>query len=165
MHTTTETIADRVASLRNWARGNYGTEACIEVLAFSCGGYWLVDRADFVAEVVHEADISGRVWFDLEAAARFADTDRRGSDGQRRILQLAVSMASGYKVSLDDTLRSLDAFNTTLVLEAVAHSMGWHQIGYSTAIGGTFTATAPANDLDRVMDLLIAEFNGEEVAF
>jgi hypothetical protein len=46
------------------------------------------------------------------------------SGGERRILQLAASLAGGIPVSLRDTVTGLDNDNTARLLTAIRHAAG-----------------------------------------
>ena len=46
------------------------------------------------------------------------------SGGERRILQLAASLADGTPVSLRDTVTGLDDHNTARLLTAIRHATG-----------------------------------------
>jgi ABC-type cobalamin/Fe3+-siderophores transport system ATPase subunit len=47
------------------------------------------------------------------------------SGGERRILQLAASLAAGTPVSLRDTVTGLDQDNTARLLTAIQRAAGW----------------------------------------
>jgi hypothetical protein len=49
------------------------------------------------------------------------------SGGERRILQLSVSLAAGVPVDLRDAVAGLDDHNTDLLLTAIRHASGKRQ--------------------------------------
>jgi hypothetical protein len=115
------TAALRTA-LRACAAGYYPSEAAAELL-ISHGGF--LDRHDF-AGLVHAGTsitdgITPMAWIDWDAAI----TARLPlSSGERRILQLAASIASGIPASLRDTIPGLDHRNLELVITAIQHAAG-----------------------------------------
>ena len=52
------------------------------------------------------------------------------SGGERRLLALADSLASGHPVDLADTVTGLDDWNAHVVVDAIAHATGVHHWGY-----------------------------------
>jgi alpha-D-ribose 1-methylphosphonate 5-triphosphate synthase subunit PhnL len=52
------------------------------------------------------------------------------SGGERRLLEIADSLASGHPVNLADTLTGLDPANSQTVVDAVAHATGVQRWGY-----------------------------------
>ena len=155
-------IADELADdLRGWAAGSYGLEACVEVLIRAAGGYW-INRGDFLDTALCELP-DGRRGLDLDQAAAFARSSHGASGGERRLLDLAISFGSDdHQISLNRTLDGLDAANTTIVLEAVARSLGWHeQPFYHTIVGGTFEAEAPVSEFESRIRSLLDEGNDQ----
>lgn len=133
MATPTKHSGALVDELRGWASGDYGLEAAVDLLAAS--RVWL-HRDDFRAACVrataaHLVDSLGlaRWWLDFEKAAQVADRGTLpASDSERQVLALAASLA-GYPSSrpLHDLVTGLDTGNLALVLDAVAHTAGWHE--------------------------------------
>jgi hypothetical protein len=114
-------------ALRACARGIHPLEAGTGLL-IDCGS-WL-HREDFTSRFITvDTSIS-------DGATLLASTDweaaitalRAGelpsSSGERRMLLLAASIASGTPVSLNDTLTGIDRRNASLVVSAVAHAAG-----------------------------------------
>lgn len=61
---------------------------------------------------------------DWDAAITALSTGGLPCSGERRILQLAASLAGGVPVSLRDTVTGLDHDNTARLLTAVRHAAG-----------------------------------------
>lgn len=104
--------ADRADGLRAWARGLLPLEAAVELLVCSHGGR-LLDGPWIRRD-------EGGPWFD----AALVDGGAVLSGGERRVLDIAVSLAGGPPVSLDDVLTGLDGPTLDLVLAALAHAGG-----------------------------------------
>lgn len=96
---------------RDWARGNYPTEAGVELLARSG---LLYERAPWLRE--------GRV--DVET---LLDESGVLSGGEQRIVRIAASLLGGPPVNLADNLPGLDRRGVNLVLAALAHAAGSHE--------------------------------------
>ncbi len=123
--TTDLPAADLPAALRAHARGLLACEAAVELLlAHRC---WPC-RSDFAAGFVHRCPGSHGAGLALVdwAAAAGAVTDGRlpCSGGERRILQVAASLAEGVPVDLREALTGLDEGNLDLVAAAVRHAGG-----------------------------------------
>lgn len=124
------------AELRAWAAGSYSDEAAVDLLI----GHrvWLA-RRDFRRACL--AAEGGYVWFDADLAARIADGDETvglpASSSELRVLAIAAHLA-GYRGnrSLGDLLTGLDVGNVRLVLDAVAHTAGWHEQGLTHTVTG-----------------------------
>jgi hypothetical protein len=120
-----EEIAD---VLRACATGIRHLEAGVSLL-IDCG-CWL-RREDFTGRFVttdaSPGDRTLMASIDWEAATTALDMGQLPcSSGERRVLQLAASIAGGIPVSLSDTLTGIDTRNAALVTQAVAHAAG-HQ--------------------------------------
>ncbi len=104
--------------LRVWAQGLYGVEAAVELLI--AHRHWL-SRADWAAA---------------------ADFQGPATPGDRSILWLACSLADGPElpVALGHEISTLEAEDVILVLNAIAHTAGWHDFGISTRVTGVFEA-------------------------
>ena len=110
------------AALRASAAGLYPDEAGTELL-ISHGGF--LHRRDFAAFVHTGTSISDgtspMAWIDWDAAI----TARLPlSGGERRILQLAASIAGGTPVALREAIPGLDTRNLQLVITALQHAAG-----------------------------------------
>jgi hypothetical protein len=104
------------AALRARAAGLYPDEAGTELL-IGHGG--LLDRDDFSAFM--HAGTTPMAWIDRDAATA---AQLPLSGGERRILQLAASIAGGIPASLRDTIPGLDDRNLQLVITAILHAAG-----------------------------------------
>ncbi|TRW44387.1 hypothetical protein [Georgenia yuyongxinii] len=113
---------DVIDGLRQWARGDYGTEAAVELLVRADGGRWGAPARPWIRL---SDDGDGRWWVDWDALA----TEGAGgpfSGGERRYLAIAASIGDGHPVDLRDAT-SLDRPLLALVLAAIAHAGGSHQ--------------------------------------
>ena len=100
--------------LREWAKGNYATEAGTELLIRAMGGRFAGPGNPWVKR---DGDQS---WIEFD---EILDNIGPLSSGERRVLQVAASIGSfNAKVSLKDALWSLDDDNAMLVVAAIAHS-------------------------------------------
>lgn len=143
---------NHVHELRAWARGDHGVEAAVDLLA--AHGHWLRRRDFCDACVIATADhlVAGfdlpLAWLDFETAAVIADqASLPASDSERQILSLAAGLA-GYpsKRPLHDLITGLDTSNLARVLDAIAHTAGWHEhritpaevAGHSHTVTGHF---------------------------
>ena len=110
------------AALRAHAAGIYPDEAGTELL-ISHGGF--LRRHDFAAFVHAGTGISYGItpmaWIDWDAAIT---AQLPISGGERRILQLAASIAGGIPASLRDAIPGLDYRNLKLVITAIQHAAG-----------------------------------------
>ncbi len=116
---TTDTIA---ALLRQRATGSYADEAAVELLI--AHRTWL-DRPDFLTACV-DYDHDGSdpvVWVDWQAVPAFVD-GAPCSASEGRILRIAAEL-SGIDTAcpLADLLCGLDARNSVLVVDAIAHAL------------------------------------------
>ena len=130
--------------LRCWAAGMENVEAGVELLI--AHHYWLA-RADFKATCITADDhgwspdgtICSIATIDWAAVATTAkDTDAPPAAGS--VLRLACSLADGLKhaVALGKELQKLEPADVPLVLEAVAHTTGWHHADRTTQVTGRF---------------------------
>jgi hypothetical protein len=110
-----------VAGLRAWARGAYGCEAAVEVLARFQHGRFTDPSWEWIN---HDPTID---WCTLLPDHLTGPATAELSGGERRILRIVASLAGGAPVELDDTLAGLDRSAVALVLAAVAHAAGSHQ--------------------------------------
>jgi hypothetical protein len=115
-----------IAALRAHAAGLYPDEAGTEML-ISHGG--ILHRDDFAGFVHTGTSISDgttmMAWIDWDAAlSALHDGQLPVCSGERRILQLAASIAEGFPVSLRDTIPGLDNRNLKLLITAIRHAAG-----------------------------------------
>ena len=114
-------------ALRACARGIHPLEAGTGLL-IDCGS-WL-HRDDFASRFITVGpSVSDGVTLlasiDWEAAVTALHAgELPASGGERRVLLLASSIASGTPVSLSDALPGIDRRNASLVVSAVAHAAG-----------------------------------------
>jgi len=114
------------AALRACAAGRYPDEAGTELL-ISHGGF--LRRSDFTPFVDTFTSFSDGVtpmaqinWDALHGALHDGQLPLCG--GERRILELASSIAAGFPVCLRNTLPGLDNQNLQLVITAIRHAAG-----------------------------------------
>ena len=136
------------AGLRAWARGTYSIEAMVEVLARGVGGFWLT-RSDFLdacIEIVDDHPEGPWAWLDTEQARAFLDSNPIASGGERRMLEIALSVGGHHRVDLSQALGGLSHVNIAVVLEAVAHLGGWHErYPMAMTVDGTWSAEVPVS--------------------
>ena len=115
------------AALRASASGIFPLEAGTELLIGQ--DTWLL-RGDFTDSFVRVSvsitdGITEMAAIDWPAAITALDAGNLPcSGGERRMLRLAASIASGIPVSLRDTLTGIDNRNVQLVITAVLHASG-----------------------------------------
>ena len=114
------------AALRARAAGLYPDEAGTELL-ISHGGF--LDRRDFAVFVHTGTSISDGItemaeisWDAVISALHAGQLPLSG--GERRILELAASIAAGIPVCLRDTIPALDNRNLKLLITAIHHAAG-----------------------------------------
>jgi hypothetical protein len=113
------------AALRACAAGLYAEEAGTE-LVITHGGF--LHRPDFMRYVdtftsIHDATLMAQIdWQSLHSARPGGQLPLSG--GERRILNIAASLAAGTQISLRDTLPGLDNRNLDLVTTAIRHAAG-----------------------------------------
>jgi hypothetical protein len=109
------------------AVGIYALEAGTELI-IGCG-CWL-RREDFTSRfvtAVPDRDDPGSMLASIDWEAAIAALDAGElpcSNGERRVLRLASSIAAGTPVSLNDALTGIDDRNATLAIQAVARAAG-----------------------------------------
>lgn len=113
-------------ALRARAAGLYCEEAGTELLIAHAG---ILDRDDFAGFVDTGTSLSDgttmMAWINWDAALRaLHDGQLPASGGERRILQLAASIAAGTLISLRDTINGLDNPNLALLITAIRHAAG-----------------------------------------
>jgi hypothetical protein len=94
-----------------------------------CGSGAFLRREDFTGRFIETAagisDGTPMAWVRWDDAVGALDSGRlHASSGERAVLRLAASLASGSPVSLRDTVTSLDTRNLALVVTAVRHAAG-----------------------------------------
>ena len=114
------------AALRACAAGLHPDEAGAELL-IRHGGF--LNRQDFAGFVHTATSISDgqtpMAQIDWDAAITALHHGHLPvSGGERRILQLAASIAAGFPASLRDTIPGLDNQNLHLVITAIRHTAG-----------------------------------------
>jgi hypothetical protein len=115
------------AALRACALGLYPLEAGTELLI---GNAAFLHRDDFTSRFIETGTsisdgttlMAAINWDAATTALNIGDLPCSG--GERRILQLAASLAGGIPVSLRDTVTGLDNDNTARLLTAVRHAAG-----------------------------------------
>ncbi len=127
---------DLPAGLRAWAEGLLCLEAAVELLIGN--GSWL-SREDFAGIAIEfAADAGGMVMASVDFTAA-ADALEAGalpcSAGERRVLQIAASLAAGVPVDLREAVTGLDAGNVALAAAAVLHTAGCGDLGARLAGG------------------------------
>lgn len=110
-------MVDLHQKIRAWARGMYSIEAGTELLIRS--GLIGHDTSPWIHH-----DGNG-AWIDADALVHHSGG---ASGGQQRVIRLAASLIDGRPVSLADDVPGLDRENTRLVLAAVAHAAGSHEM-------------------------------------
>lgn len=118
------TTDDLTAALRACAAGLYPLEAGAELLI--ANGTFL-RRDDFTTRFITHGTSVGTPMaaIDWEAAATALHSGGLPcSGGERRILQLAASLAAGTPVSLRDTVTGLDNDNTARLITVIRHASG-----------------------------------------
>jgi hypothetical protein len=117
-------INDLAAALRASATGIYAVEAGVSLL-ISNGTF--LHRDDFTSGFISHGT-SGTTpmaaidWAAATAALHAGELPCSG--GERRILQLAASLAGGIPVDLHDTVTGLDDHNAARLLTAIRHAAG-----------------------------------------
>jgi hypothetical protein len=114
------------AALRASAAGLHPDEAGAELL-INHGGF--LHRHDFTTFVRTGTSISDgktpMAWIDWDATVTaLHDGQLPLSGGERRVLQLAASIAGGFPVNLHDAIPGLDNRNLELVIAAIRHTAG-----------------------------------------
>ena len=115
-----------IAALRAHAAGLHPDEAGTGLLIRHGG---ILPRDDFAGFVHTGTSISDgttlMAWIDWDAALlALHDGQLPVSGGERRVLQLAASIAEGFPVCLRDTVPGLDHRNLKLLVTAIRHAAG-----------------------------------------
>jgi hypothetical protein len=112
------TSDDLTAALRACAAGIYALEAGVNLLI--ANGTFL-QRDDFTSRFIQHGTSNGTP---MAAITALASGGLPCSGGERRILQLAASLAGGIPVNLSDTVTSLDEGNIARLVTAIRHASG-----------------------------------------
>jgi hypothetical protein len=105
--------------LREWAEGDYPTEAAVELLIRAKGGRFAHESQPWIERLGPSLSLCRVDW------NRLHDELDIFSGGERRILNVAVSMGSReHPVDLSSNLSGLDDDLLLLVLAATAHAAG-----------------------------------------
>jgi hypothetical protein len=118
------TTDDLTTALRACAAGIYALEAGANLLI--ANGTFL-HRDDFTGRFIEYGTGDGTPMAAIDwhaAITALVSGDLPCSGGERRILQLAASLAGGAPVSLRDTVTGLDDHNTARLLAAIRHATG-----------------------------------------
>lgn len=105
--------------LRAWAKGDYPTEAAVELIIRAKGGRFALETQPWIERPWPSSSLCCVDWDRLH--------DELGvfSGGERRLLNIAVSMGtSKHPVDLSNDLSGLDDELLLLVLAATAHAAG-----------------------------------------
>lgn len=116
------TASSLPAALRAGAQGLYTLEAATGLII--AHGTWLA-RDDFREHVYHG---TGTATIDWEAVTRALNAyELPSSAGERRLLQLAASLAGQAPVVLGNAVTGLDDSNIQVLVRAVLHASGRRQ--------------------------------------
>ncbi len=111
-------------ALRACATGIYAVEAGVALLI---GNGTFLRRDDFTARFIEHGTSGGIATAAIDWQAAVTSLAAGGlpcSGGERRIPQLAASLAAGTPVSLHDTVIGLDNDNTARLIAAISHAAG-----------------------------------------
>lgn len=92
------------------------TQAAIHIILTAVNGT-LVDK---LTPAIDDDPDLGRAWIDWDHALELSQPF---SGGERRLINIAASLASTHEVNLADALTGLDVYNGRLVAEALCHAM------------------------------------------
>jgi hypothetical protein len=111
-------------------------EAAVELLIGNISWLSRQDFAEIAMEFSWEADAPVMVAVDFKAAAdALASGALACSAGERRVLQIAVSLAAGVPVDLREAVTGVDVGNAVLAAAAVLHAAGHRGLGARLASG------------------------------
>jgi hypothetical protein len=116
---------DLAAAIRAWAKGLLCLEAAVELLIGNSSWLFREDFAEIAVEFTTEADGMMMAAVDFTAAAGALEAGALPcSAGERRVLQIAASLAAGVPVDLREAVTGLDTGNAVLGAAAVLHAAG-----------------------------------------
>jgi hypothetical protein len=121
----TLTLDKLTACLRVGARGAYATEAAVELLI--AHGTWL-RRADFRAACVDD-DGHTLAWIEWDTVVDFLNDAPASTSEESMLLIAAELIGVDTGTPLGHLLTGLDAHNTRIVLDAIAHACALHVRG------------------------------------
>ena len=110
------TLAER---LFNSAKGSYPAEGAALIITGAVRGT-LPDK--LAPAIIDHPDV-GRAFIDWEHAVGISGPF---SSGERRIINLAASLASPHEINVGDVLSGLDDTNARIVLHGLAHCLRVH---------------------------------------
>ena len=108
--------------LRAQARGVHSSEAAAIILTDGVRGTLPAKLRSVIDDDPTDPTYRGMAYIDWDAAVeRFC----RGvlSGGERRLVELAASLAVGHQIDASDIFTGLDDFNGHVVLNAIAHCL------------------------------------------
>jgi hypothetical protein len=123
-------------ALRACARGFYPAEASAELL-ISHGSF--LARSDFTGRFIHVGTSitdGATTMAQIDWPAAITALNSGGipcSGGERRILQLAASLAAGIPVDLRDAVTGLDEHNLRHLLTAISHTAGKRPLNWENS--------------------------------
>jgi hypothetical protein len=113
------------AALRAAAAGIHPDEAAAGLII---GHAVFLHRDNFTRHIETAAcasDGTPMAWIDRDAVITALDCGRMpGTGGERRIIQIAASLAGGHPVSLRDAIPGLDQRNLELITTAIRRAAG-----------------------------------------
>jgi len=117
------TTSELAAALRACAHGPYPLEAGIALL-ISSGAF--LHRPDFTGRFIEQGTSGGTAMaaVDWDAAVNALASGGVPCSDERRLLQLAVSLAGGITVDLRDVITGLDDRNIGRLITAILHASG-----------------------------------------
>ena len=116
MNNPTTTLAERLV---NSAKGYYPAESAALIITQAIRGI----LPDKLAPAINDHPDVGRAFIDWEHAVEISGAF---SGGERRIINLAASLASPHNINAGDVLSGLDDTNARIVLEGLAHCLRVH---------------------------------------
>jgi hypothetical protein len=141
------TADDLAAALRACATGICAVEAGVALL-ISNGTF--LHRDDFTTRFIEHGTSDGNPMAAIDWDAATAALNSGSipcSGGERRILQLAASLAAGVPVDLRDAITGLDDHNTARLLVAIHHAAGMDES--LVALGAEQILTTALSDQRR----------------
>jgi hypothetical protein len=119
-----------------WAKGLLCLEAAVELLIGNGSRLSREDFAEIAVEFITEAGGMVMAAVDFTAAADALEAGALPcSVGERRVLQIAASLAAGIPVDLREAMTGLDTGNAVLAAVAVLHAAGRRDLSARLADG------------------------------